>query len=188
MEMRTQILSSAQRLVQMRGFNGFSYGDIAKEVGIRKASVHHYFPTKTDLAIALVDQYTTMLADVLREIGASSRSPDIKLADYISIYRNALAVERACVGGMLASEALTLDQAIVPGLKRFFDLNIAWLTELLSEGKEKQVFTLNSSANKHARLVIASLQGALLLARALADPQMFEQSATTLMTNVLRKG
>lgn len=49
MDMREQILTSAQRLVQQRGFNGFSYADIADEVGIRKASLHHYFPTKTDL-------------------------------------------------------------------------------------------------------------------------------------------
>ncbi|MDP2026901.1 TetR/AcrR family transcriptional regulator [Sulfuriferula sp.] len=42
-------------MVQRRGFNDFSYADIANEVGIRKASLHHHFPTKTDLGLALID-------------------------------------------------------------------------------------------------------------------------------------
>lgn len=188
MEMREQILASAQRLVQTRGFNGFSYADIAEEVGIRKASLHHHFPTKSDLAVALVDRYAAMVEGVLGNIAASPEPTDKKLAAYIGMYRNALEAERVCLGGMLASEALTLDKAVLRGLKRFFELNTGWLTEILSEGKAKRIFALNGTASNHAHLLVSSLQGALILARATGDRQVFDQTAATLMASLLRKG
>lgn len=188
METREQILASAQRLVQTRGFNGFSYADIAKEVGIRKASLHHHFPTKTDLGMALIDMYAAMMEDALVKIGASSEPADKKLAEYVGIYRHSLEAERACLGGMLASEALTLDNGVLRGLKRFFDLNVRWLTEILSEGKAKRIFTLNGTASNHAHLLVSSLQGALIFARATGDRQVFDQTASTLTAGLLRKG
>lgn len=186
--MRERILASALRLVQTRGFNGFSYADIAEEVGIRKASLHHHFPTKTGLAVALVGMYTAQLDAALLGIGASSVPPDEKLAAYVGIYRNALEAERVCLGGMLASEALTLDEAVLPGLKRFFRRNIEWLTAILAEGAEKGVFVLGGTATGHAHLLVAALQGALMLARATGDPKTFEQTASLLVPSLLRKG
>lgn len=188
MEMRTQILASAQRLVQTRGFNGFSYADIAKEVGIRKASVHHHFPTKTDLGMALVETYTAMLEDALLKINASSASADKKLAAYVDIYRNSLEAERACLGGMLASEVLTLDKAMLPGLKSFFARNTRWLTEIFTEGKAKKIFVLSNTSANYAHLFVSSLQGALILARATGDRKLFDQTSSLLMSSLLRKG
>ena len=188
MEMREQILASAQRLVQMRGFNGFSYADIAKEVGIRKASLHHHFPTKTDLGVALIDMYAAMLEGALLKIDASSETADKKLASYVGLNRSSLEAERACLGGMLASEALTLDKSVLRGLKRFFELNVRWLTEILSEGKEKRIFTLNGTASNHAYLLVSSLQGALIIARATGDRKVFDHTASILMASLLRKG
>ena len=43
MDTREKILNSAQGLIQTRSFHGFSFQDIANEVGIRKASLYHYF-------------------------------------------------------------------------------------------------------------------------------------------------
>lgn len=54
---RTALLDSAESLARMRGYNGFSYADLSREVGIRKASIHHHFPTKADLALAVLERY-----------------------------------------------------------------------------------------------------------------------------------
>ncbi|MAI37157.1 TetR/AcrR family transcriptional regulator [Alteromonas sp.] len=188
MEMRDQILTSAQRLVQQRGFNGFSYADIAVEVGIRKASLHHHFPTKTDLGLALIEVYSERLNSVLLNISGSSLTAVAKLNAYVALYRSSLEAERMCLGGMLASEALTLDATMLPSLKRFFNRNIEWLTEILTEGNLQQLFVLNSSATNHARMLLSALQGALLIARATGDREAFEQTASSLMTGLTRKG
>lgn len=188
MEMREQILASAQRLVQTCGFNAFSYADIADEVGIRKASLHHHFPTKSDLAVALIDRYTATLEDALLKLSSSAEPADKKLTTYVGFYRKTLGAERACLGGMLASEALTLDKVVLRGLKRFFELNARWLTEVLAEGKAKRIFILNGTASSHAHLLVSSLQGALILARATDDQKVFDQTASALMASLRRKG
>ncbi|MDP1658696.1 MAG: TetR/AcrR family transcriptional regulator [Methylotenera sp.] len=186
--MKEQILTSAQRLVQQRGFNGFSYADVAVEVGIRKASLHHHFATKADLGLALIERYSLALSNELARISSLSVPADEKLRAYIAIYHYTLAADRVCMGGMLASDALTLEGAMLPSLKHFFAINTDWLTELLAEGNVQQTFTLSSTAANHARLLVSALQGALMLARATSDRDAFEQTCELLISNLMRKG
>lgn len=188
MDMREQILASAQRLVQQRGFNGFSYADIAGEVGIRKASLHHYFPTKTDLGLALIDGYTTQLENGLLHINATFLQANARLDAYIAIYRGSLDAERMCLGGMLASEALTLDPVVLPSLKRFFARNTEWLTEILAAGNSQHLFALAGTAADHARMILSGLQGALLIARATGDREAFDRTTSLLISGLSRKG
>lgn len=188
MEMKDQILMSAQRLVQQRGFNGFSYADVAEEVGIRKASLHHHFATKTDLGLALIERYSLILSNELARISGLSVPANEKLRAYISIYHYTLEAGRVCMGGMLASDALTLDATMLPTLKHFFAINNDWLTELLAEGTSQNIFTLSSTAAIHARLLVSALQGALMMARATGDRDAFEQTCELLISNLMRKG
>lgn len=188
MEMRDKILASAQRLLQQRGFNGFSYADIASEVGIRKASLHHHFPSKADLGVSLIEQYSVNVNNALASISASALPANKKLAAYASFYRSSLESERMCLGGMLATEVQTLDVMILPGLKHFFTLNVKWLIEVLTEGVSQQIFTLSGSATDHARILLSALQGALLVARATGDRDAFDQTAALLIKALMRKG
>lgn len=188
MEMKEQILTSAQRLAQQRGFNGFSYADIAAEVGIRKASLHHHFATKTDLALALIEGYSAALNTELARISALPVQVDEKLRAYMAIYHGTLEVDRVCMGGMLASEALTLDASLLPGLQRFFAINTDWLAKVLTEGSSQQIFALNDKAESHAQLFLSALQGALMIARATGQRDAFEQTCELLISNLTRKG
>jgi TetR/AcrR family transcriptional repressor of nem operon len=188
MEMREQILASAQRLVQQRGFNGFSYADVAEEVGIRKASLHHYFPGKTDLGQALIDSYTAQLEQALRHVNHTTPRADAKLQAYAGIYRASLEAGRMCLGGMLAADALTLDPAMLPSLKGFFARNTEWLTEVLAAGQSQRLFKLTGSAADHARMFLSALQGALLIARATGDQEAFARTASLLIADLMRKG
>lgn len=187
MEMKDQILTSAQRLVQQRGFNGFSYADVAVEVGIRKASLHHHFPSKADLGLALIESYTAKLNHELNRINGLGIPAKAKLEAYANIYRSTLEADCMCMGGMLASETLTLDDTMLPSLKRFFALNTEWLTEVLIEGESQHLFALKSSAANHARLLLSAFQGALLVARATGDHEAFDQTALLLISGLLAK-
>jgi TetR/AcrR family transcriptional regulator, transcriptional repressor for nem operon len=188
MEMKERILTSAQKLVQQRGFNGFSYADIASEVGIRKASLHHHFPTKTDLGVALLEVYSVQLDSELMQISSLLLPADAKLAAYVALYRYSLQAECMCLGGMLATEALTLDAVMLPGLKRFFARNTEWLADVIAEGRTQQLFTLNGTPEDHARIFLSALQGALLIARVTGDCAAFEQTTGLLITDLLGKG
>jgi TetR/AcrR family transcriptional regulator, transcriptional repressor for nem operon len=187
MDTRDQILSSAQRLVQQRGFNGFSYADVADEVGIRKASLHHHFPSKSDLGLALIERYSADTERGLERISSENSRADERLNAYVSLYSQALAQNRMCLCGVLASEALTLDEALRPKIDRFFARNIEWLTEVLAAGKSQRLFVFTGSAADHARLLLSSLQGAMLMARASGDRDGFSRTADMLMKGLKTK-
>jgi len=46
----TQIMDAAQQMMQLRGYNAFSYADISRQVGVTKAAIHYYFPGKVTWA------------------------------------------------------------------------------------------------------------------------------------------
>ena len=54
---REALIRTAEQLMRTRGYSAFSYADLSESVGIRKASIHHHFPTKEDLGKALVEEY-----------------------------------------------------------------------------------------------------------------------------------
>src|SRR6516162_2979326 len=61
----SRVLDAAEALVQVRGFNGFSYNDIAAELQITKASLHYHFATKADLGEALITRYAARFLEAL---------------------------------------------------------------------------------------------------------------------------
>ena len=68
------LLDLAETLIRKRGYDGFSYADIASDAGIRKASIHYHFPTKPDLGLAVLDRYKERLIRRLGDIGRKSRT------------------------------------------------------------------------------------------------------------------
>jgi TetR/AcrR family transcriptional repressor of nem operon len=53
---RVRILDAAERMLQVRGYNGFSYGDVAEELGITRAALHYHFKGKAELGQALIER------------------------------------------------------------------------------------------------------------------------------------
>lgn len=174
MDTKEKIFEITQRLIQQRGVNGFSFADIAKEIGIAKPSLHHHFATKTDLITRLMERYATQLKDYLGSLNQQS-SLD-KLHAYFELYRQNLDNERVCMGGILSAEALTLDPSIHPLLSRFFDYQQRWLTEVIKKGEEAGELKLKITAEQQASVIIASLQGALVVCRAAKDHTFFDHS------------
>src|SRR4029453_11788688 len=105
---RDHVLDSAERLAQTRGFNGFTYADIAAELKVTKASLHYHFPTKTDLGCALVERYGQRFRDAAGQIDATGRAAFGELESYVQLYADVLRSGRLCLCGMLAAEFLAL--------------------------------------------------------------------------------
>src|SRR5437868_13202737 len=82
----TRMLDSAERLVQARGFNGFSYADVAAELGITKASLHYHFPGKAELGEALINRYARRFAEALRSIDEGGADVEARIAAYAELY------------------------------------------------------------------------------------------------------
>jgi TetR/AcrR family transcriptional regulator, transcriptional repressor for nem operon len=184
MDMKTMILDSAQRLIQQRGANGFSYADIAKEVGVSKPSLHHHFATKSELVGRLMERYTEQLIEYLDSFNRKSLSAKDKISGYCDLYRSSLDHDRVCLGGMLSAEALTLETETQPLLPRFFEYQQQWLSHVLDQGKATGEFHLKISANNQAVIMMAALQGALIICRASKTKAPFEQSVKGLLSSI----
>ena len=185
MDTKEKILNSAQRLIQQSGANGFSYADVANEVGIRKASLHHHYATKMDLIKALVERYSQQAEMIFVGISNESKTADEKLLDYFNLYKCALDVNRVCVGGMLSAEMFSLDEGIAPLLTRFFTIHVTWLTTLLQEGEEDGIFTLRGTPEAHAGMIISTLQGTLMVSRGLQEKTFFGQTTNNLLLGIM---
>src|ERR1700689_3384240 len=123
----TAILDVAEQLAQTRGYNGFSYADIAVELGVTKASLHYHFPSKAELGRALIERYGHSFGAALEAIDERTREPREKLRQYVGLYESVLSNERMCLCGMLAAEYSTLPTPMQEELKSFFDANERWL-------------------------------------------------------------
>ncbi|MGH2609320.1 MAG: TetR/AcrR family transcriptional regulator [Tepidiformaceae bacterium] len=172
-----RILDLAEQLAQTRGFNGFSYADISEALGITKASLHYHFRTKAELGRSLMERYRTNFTAALEAIDATGVPAADKLEPYAKLYAQVLHGERMCLCGMLAAEYSTLAPPIQDEVRRFFDLNEAWLAGVLRAGREEGGLRFTGTPEEMARVLLGGLEGAMLVARSYGDPARFDEAA-----------
>ena len=180
----SRILDSAERLVQIRGFNGFSYADVASELKVTKASLHYHFPGKAELGEALVERYAARFADALSAIDRRGGDAPAKLEAYANIYADVLRDRRMCLCGMLAAEYETLPEPMRKAIIGFFDDSEVWLTNVLEQGQGEGTLHLTGSASDEAQAIVSGLEGALLVARPYGDVARFQAAATRLLSSL----
>jgi TetR/AcrR family transcriptional repressor of nem operon len=179
-----QILDVAERLVQVRGFNAFSYADVAADLGLTNAALHYHFPTKSDLGEALISRYAARFVGALLEIDGSLVDPLRKLDAYVDLYAEVLRHRRMCLCGMLAAEYETLSVGMQGAVALFFEKNENWLAEVLAEGLRDGQLRFAGSALDEARSIVSGLEGAMLIARSLGDGNRFYSAASHLLDRV----
>ena len=180
----TRILDVAERLAQMRGFNGFSYADIAAEVEITKAALHYHFATKADLGEALIGRYAARFGEALAAIDASTSTAPAKLRGYADLYVDVFRNQRMCLCGMLAAEYSTLPDTMQAAVVSFFDQNEAWLSDVLEQGRSDGSLQFTGSSRDVARMIIGCLEGAMLVARPYGDIPRFQDAAASIITGL----
>lgn len=180
----TAILDTAERLVQQRGFNGFSYADVADELGVTKAGLHYHFAGKAELGEALMERYAKRFGEALAQIDERETSARAKLRAYAALYGDVLSAERMCLCGMLAAEYTTLPPSMQQVVLRFFDDNERWLVRVLESGRREGSLTFDQPAADAARLVVSALEGAMLVSRPFADAARFEAAAGALLKSL----
>jgi len=180
-ETSDRILEEAGELAQERGFNGFSYADVAAALKITKASLHYHFATKAELGRALIVRYTERFQAAL---DALEGSPANMLRMYVKLYEDVLVRDRMCLCGMFAAEYSTLPGPMRSELRRFFDKNEAWLARHLEQGRANGDFQYQGSPVEMARMLTAGLEGAMLLARSFEQPERFSATAGRLLAEL----
>ena len=174
MTTREQILDLAQEMVQKRGFYAFSFRDIAEQVGIKTASIHYYYPTKSDLGKALVRRIVEDSARARAEIEARETHSMNRLRRFAELFLGAFGEgDRLCPMCMLAMAQNTVPATVRAGVRQFWTASELWVERVVAEGQKRRELAPRAKPRVVARTLVAAFEGALVAARALDDSSRF---------------
>ena len=165
----TEILNVARRLMMERGYNGFSFRDVAAEVGIKSASIHYHYPSKAELAETAAREYREWCSSELANLSA----PDALglLSAYRELFCTMLVDQKCvCLGGVLAMDAATLPSHVKPEVETFFEAHQAWISKVLRKGQEDGDIRPEIDPDAFAATFVSSVEGAMIVARGINKP------------------
>ncbi|MCB1724105.1 MAG: TetR/AcrR family transcriptional regulator [Gammaproteobacteria bacterium] len=176
---RTRILATAREL-----FHGRSYADVGvKEIcaiaNVPKGSFYHFFPSKQDLAMAVIDDMADDWAHGFVAEAFDRELPALERLDYMvdaAYYWQKAAKDiegrmPGCLFGNLALEVSTRDDVLRAKLNAVFQKASARFHETLDEAVETGAMApLNTGAT--AQAMLAFLEGVILLAKTRNDPDV----------------
>lgn len=177
-------MAAAERLVRTRGYSAISYADLAEAVGIRKASIHHHFPGKADLGVALTAEYAERFAALLDKIDRDDADALLRLQSYASIYEASVRDGMLCLCGMLVTEIHVLPEEVRAGVRRFFVQQLSWLTRVLAEGAARVELKLVGKPEAAAERILSGLEGATLVAWGMSDPAVVARATANIIATM----
>jgi TetR/AcrR family transcriptional repressor of nem operon len=173
---RQQIIEYSADMLRANGFEGFSYLDISRHLGITKASVHHHFPKKVDLGLALCDWTQDWFKQGISHFDAKATSNWNKLERYVrAAMKHSLNEQKLCPISAFYSDLNKLPDSIKERVKALDDYELDWVTQVMQDGIENNEFTANQNPRALASLFIFSCKGALYYAR-LHGKDLFQQT------------
>jgi TetR/AcrR family transcriptional repressor of nem operon len=168
---RERILAAATRIAQAHGYNGLNFRDLAEDVGIKAASIYHHFTSKADLGAAVARRYWQDAAAAMEALLAESADPVRCLQRYPDLFRKALENgNRICLCSFMAAEADDLPEVVKKEVLTFADVNVAWLSKVLSA----TALVGSAESGQRARAIFAAIAGAQLIARSRADVALYD--------------
>jgi TetR/AcrR family transcriptional repressor of nem operon len=180
---KTNLLNSAERAARTRGIDGFSYADLAAEVGITKASIHHHFASKAALAVALMQRYYADLETVCTEIDQQHTTGAARIAALIARYQGALDGGKSlclCVSFSTSTESLSAET--IAEMNRFRSMMTEWLAKAFAQGRDDGTIQGVADPVVEAAAALPLLEGAQLAARVAQNTQRFEAAVRLLST------
>ena len=167
MDRKAEIVSLAEELIQKGGYGGFSYSDLSKALGIAKASIHHHFPSKEDLGLAVIRSLDERTDHVVRQIDSGDRSSWQKLDWYLDYGRGMVEKDKSLICPV---NALQIDVDVIPETMRqalgaLEQRELDFLTGVLDLGRQRGEMSFQGPARERAMMVLAAFKGALQFAR-----------------------
>ncbi len=164
-----RVVDAAETLIQHHGYNGFSYDDVARQIGIRKPSIHHHFPSKAELVAVVAQRYTHRFREQLLAIEGQHARPLDRLNAYADLFAQTYSHDRRlCVCGMLGAEAEALPDDVSREVRRFFAINFDWLSAALEAGQSDGSLRQTAEPRAQAESFLCALEGAMVVGRGAA--------------------
>ena len=173
-----KLLDIAEDRFRSDGYHGVSFRELADELEIKSSSVHYYYRRKEDLGLAVVERYAARLLEKLNDKSTIATTAKARLEVFCELYRDALIDgDKICLCGMLGAEYAGLPKDLSRAVAAFLEGNIVWVANALAEslGLEK--------ARARAEHIVATLQGAMMLAKNLDGIALFDRVTEDLLAD-----
>src|SRR5580698_4851508 len=165
-EVADAIMDAAERRMQQGGFGGFSFREIAADVGIKSSSVHYHFPTKEDLAAAVIRRWAEYTSELVDKELEKDPNP---IRVWTEAFRGtAFSKARMCPCTVLGAASQDLPEQVAKEVKALFKM---CQSKLIAEGL---------SPSKAAE-VLSTITGALVVANALRDTAEYDRATRDLL-------
>jgi TetR/AcrR family transcriptional repressor of nem operon len=169
---KERIMEAARLTVQDLGYSGLSFRELAKDVGIKSASIHYYFATKGELGEALTGRYTAQYAAYLNGLLAQALDPETCMARYTDMFADTLRNgNRMCLAGILAAERNELPEDVRTEVVKFGTMNERWIARVLAMREPAET----DAIRRRARAIFAAVSGAQLIAHSRGDVAVYEE-------------
>ena len=183
-DMRNELLTSAEGLIRRRGYSGFSYADLSERVGIRKASIHYHFPTKEGLIATVLQTYRDRYMGALQRIEENFGNALDRIDAYGRLYLTGVDKGLGCLCAALSSELEILPVDLRTGTVAFFREHLAWIEKVYQMGRQNAEVNASLDDLQAARIVVSSLEGALMMERLLDGSAGFEITMKAIRTSL----
>jgi TetR/AcrR family transcriptional regulator, transcriptional repressor for nem operon len=179
---RDRLLEAGARLVHERGYTAVSVADICAEAGLKKGSFYHFFRSKRDLVLAVIDRYAESYASLMMQcVQESGLRPREQLRRIFAVMHEALSSShrergcmRGCPVGNLALEMADRDELIRAKLEGIFEAWRSGLQRILTKATASGELRVDDPRDT-AQTLVAHAQGAIVLCKASNDPDLFEK-------------
>jgi TetR/AcrR family transcriptional repressor of nem operon len=174
--MADRILKAAEALMIERGYSAFSYADIAEVVEIKKPSIHHHFPTKSGLAVAVLKKHREKTIEGAERLDRQIEDPRKRLHAYMQYWEGCIRDRTVpfCVAALMGAELPSLPEEVQAEVRLHFRALGEWLERTLKAGVKAGAIKLQDSAATEAQTLMAVVHGAMLSARATGDCDVFK--------------
>ncbi|MDN4546755.1 TetR/AcrR family transcriptional regulator [Pseudomonas sp. C32] len=186
MSTRSDLLGTAELLLRTKGYAAFSYADLADEIGIKKASIHHHFPTKEGLGIAVIESYLFRFEKNLELINEKSSDTIVRLEEFCKLFVDSSKNGMLPLCGALAAELSALPDSLKELTRKFFEIHLAWLESNLLLGQSERVIKGDVNPKAVSRAILSLLEGSSFVSWALSDTVVDQSGFDLILNSIIR--
>lgn len=181
---KEQLLDVTEKLIRTRGYTAFSYAHLSEIIGIRKASIHYHFPTKGALGAAMIDGCLAKFEEDLQHILDSELKVGQRLRRYADIFVAGTSGDLLPLCGALAAEMYVLPREMQERVRYFFSVHLKWLNTVIIAGVAAKELRTDLDVEAASRLIVSTLEGASLVARATDNRSMIFSTVEHVITSL----
>ena len=130
-ERRAQILTCARRLFSGHHYGEVSLADLAREAGVTRGLLHHYFGTKRELYVEVVRSMVTPPADLLADERLPVGDRDLVLRHAVDLYLDAVRANRETWLATVGAQGFGRDAEVEAVLEEAREATAARVIELV---------------------------------------------------------